>query len=76
MLGDPANMMGDYVEGDQEFYNNLRQVVRQHRDLDDDGLEPEIAMGDINMNLIGGQLMDDDDDDDDVMRINDGFGGD
>ena len=38
-------------------------------------MEPEIAMGDINMNLMGGQIMDDDDDDDDVMRINDGFGG-
>ena len=77
VLGDPSNMMGDYVEGDQEFYNNLKQVVRQHHDMEDDGLEPEIAMGDINMNLMGGQIMDDDDDDDDheIMRINDGFSG-
>ena len=45
--------------------------------MEDDGLEPEIAMGDINMNLMGGQIMDDDDDDDDheIMRINDGFSG-
>ena len=43
--------------------------------MDDDGIEPEIASGDINMHLIGGQLMDDDDDDVDVMRINDGYGG-
>ena len=48
-------------------------MVRQHRDIDD-GLEPEIAMGNINMNLMGGQMMDDDDIDDDIMRINDGFG--
>ena len=92
VLGDPMNknlMMGnDYVEGDQDFYNNLNHVVGQHRNIDrmdpnavvdddddDDNLEPEIAMGDIDMNLMGGaQQFMDNFDENDIMRINDGFG--
>lgn len=96
VLGDPMgnkNLMigNDYVEGDQDFYNNLNHMVGQHRNIDqmnpngvnddddededDDNLEPEIAMGDINMNLMGGsdQFMDNFDEND-IMQINDGFG--
>lgn len=62
---DAGHVMADYAGADQDFYDNLKQVVGGH---DADGIEPEIAMGDVDMMAAMG--------DDGLMRIDDGFGAD
>jgi len=67
VLDDAGHVMADYAEADQDFYNNLKQVVGGH---DTDGIEPEIAMGDVDMDMMAGSIGEDG-----LMRIADGFGG-
>lgn len=66
VLDDAGHVMA-YGEADQDFYNNLKQVVGEHNS---DGIEPEIAMGDVDMDMMAAGLGEDG-----LMRIDDGLGG-
>ena len=66
-LDDAGHVMADYPGAEQDFYDDLRQVVGE----DADGIEPEIAMGDVDMELMAGSLGEEG-----LMRIDDGFGAD
>ena len=66
VLDDAGPMMAEFARDNQDLYNNLKQVVRQH---EADGIEPEIAMGDAGMNIARGGPGDEG-----LMRIDDGFG--
>lgn len=66
VLDDAGNVMA-YGEADQDFYDNLKQVVgEQHSD----GIEPEIAMGDVDMDMMAAGIGPDG-----LMRIDDGVDG-
>ena len=66
VLDDAGHVMAGYAGADQDFYDNLKQVVGHD---DADGIEPEIAMGDVHMDMMAAGVGEDG-----LMRIDDGFG--